>query len=123
MLEINHLRRQQDDENNDVQKISASKMINYNNVTYVLEDGTLTVYGAINLNVKNINIPSTVNGYKVTKIDKAAFFKLKQLESVSIPETIEEISKGAFGECTKLTTVNISYGVLSPKDSLGVEFI
>ena len=100
-----------DDENNNVQKISAGKMINYNNVTYIVENGSLTVYGVSNLNVKNINIPSIVNGYKVTKIDKAAFFKLNKLESVSIPETIEEISKGAFGECTKLTNVNISYGV------------
>lgn len=100
-----------DDENDDVQKVSAGKMYTYNNVTYFVEDGGLTVYGCDDFNVKSITIPSTLYGYKVTKIDQMAFFKLKKLQSVSIPETVEEIGKGAFGQCISLTNLNIAYGV------------
>lgn len=96
-----------DDNNDDVQKVSADKLYTYNNLSYTIENNNITINCCNDYNVKNLSIPSTINGLTVTKIDEIAFLKLKKLQSVSIPGTVEEIGKGAFGQCSKLNKITI----------------
>lgn len=55
---------------------------------------------------KEVNIPSTLGGKKVTGIGYQAFM-LKSITSVTIPDSVTEIDKIAFGQCQSLTSVVI----------------
>lgn len=60
----------------------------------------------------NVVIPSSItyegSNYLVNAIGKEAFYFCTELNSVSIPESIESIGSGAFYMCTGLTSVHIS---------------
>ena len=64
----------------------------------------------------NINIPSYIDGYKVTGIDNSAFQGQKTLTSVTIPDSVINIGERAFENCTALTSVIISDSVVSIGD-------
>ena len=51
-----------------------------------------------------ISIPSTVNGFKVTRIGSCAFNECGGLTSVSIPETVSSIGANAFRR-TRITEI------------------
>ena len=55
----------------------------------------------------NVVIPNEINGLIVTKIEAGAFFDQKDIISVTIPSTVNEIGIGAFGECCNLTNLVI----------------
>ena len=57
-----------------------------------------------------IDIPSTANGYMVTRITDHAFEDAK-IKSVTIPNTVTTIAPRAFYGCQDLETVNIGDGV------------
>lgn len=48
-------------------------------------------------------VPSTLGGSPVTSIGAHAFYGCNGLTSVTIPSSVETISKGAFAECVNLT--------------------
>lgn len=52
-----------------------------------------------------LNIPTTVDSQRVTKIDDNAFSMCPSLEKVTIPEGVTEIMQYAFVECTSLYEV------------------
>lgn len=52
-------------------------------------------------------IPSTLDGYPVTKIGEQAFAYCWQMTSISIPETVTEIGYLAFYQCDGLTSITI----------------
>ena len=54
-----------------------------------------------------ISIPSTVNGYKVTRIGSWAFNECGGLTSVNIPETVTSIGDNAFRNCSGLTSISV----------------
>ena len=58
-------------------------------------------------NEKNIVIPDSYNNYKVTSIGPNAFSD-KEIESVTIPDTVTEIEGHAFQSCANLKTVTLS---------------
>ena len=58
-------------------------------------------------NEKNIVIPDTYNNYKVTSIGPNAFSE-KDIESITIPDTVTEIEGHAFQSCTNLKSVTLS---------------
>ena len=58
-------------------------------------------------NEKNIVIPDTYNNYKVTSIGPNAFSK-KDIESITIPDTVTEIEGHAFQSCANLKSVTLS---------------
>ena len=60
-----------------------------------------------------LNIPSTINGYKVTTIGSYAFFGCDSLTSITIPDSVTSIGDQAFNVCTSLTSVTIGDGVTS----------
>lgn len=60
-----------------------------------------------------VTIPSSVNGFKVVRIGKAAFNGRASLTTVVIPSTVVELASGAFLNCSGLTSVTIPNGVTS----------
>ena len=55
----------------------------------------------------NLEIPSTIDGYKVTSIGAEAFLGCSSLESINIPESIIFIEAGAFYGCSNLKNISI----------------
>lgn len=72
--------------------------------TYTISNGEATITGC-NTYVTNANIPSTLEGCPVTKIDSRAFADMKNLQSVSIPDTVTEIVGYAFVNCSSLEEI------------------
>ncbi len=56
-------------------------------------------------NVTSVEIPSEINGVKVTAIGKDAFSYCSHLKKLTIPEGITTIEDHAFGCCTALTNI------------------
>lgn len=64
-----------------------------------------------------VEIPSTVNGKKVTEIGADAFnSKIITVTKVTIPDTVKKIGKNAFYGCTKLKSITIPANVTSIGD-------
>ena len=53
-------------------------------------------------NLKTIQIPNGVG-----RVDRYAFYQCKSLETVSLPETVEDIKDVAFSECRNLKKINL----------------
>jgi hypothetical protein len=68
----------------------------------------------------SVEIPSEVTynkkNYKVTSVDKSAFYQCTGLISIIIPSSITSIGSSVFSGCSNLTTVNILGGVTSIGD-------
>ena len=79
-------------------------------LTEAMADGTLKVTGYTGTPV-DLEIPETINGKKVTQIDKDAFSNCSTLRSVTIPDSVTKIGNEAFSSCTSLKTVKIGNGV------------
>ena len=58
-------------------------------------------------------IPSSTNGWQITTIGTNAFQSCGTVTSVTIPDTITNIAKGAFGSCVGLTNVVMGSGVIN----------
>ena len=84
-------------------------------VSYTLtDDGLLTITGsgAMNSSPWDNDLVQTVKiNSGVTYIANNAFYEAHNLESVSIPGSVERIGVSAFEGCDSLLTVNIPYGV------------
>ena len=73
---------------------------------YVVKDGVITgVTASFRTYAKNVEIPSEVNGEKITGIGKLAFCGCTNLTSITIPEGIASIGPVAFVLCTELNSV------------------
>lgn len=72
-------------------------------------DGTIAISGynpTYELSA-NFFIPSSIDGKIVSRIAKKAFADMPMLESVSLPESVREISADAFSNSIKLNKINI----------------
>lgn len=76
----------------------------------VLEDDTIKITQYDSLD-KCYDIPSTIDGKKVTVIGKKAFAGCHVLTSVTIPDTVITIENNAFEKCDKLTNVVLGNSV------------
>ncbi len=74
------------------------------------DDGTLRVAKVLSRN-KEIVIPGEINGMKVTKISKKAFYNAVLLEKITIPETVTEIGEQAFEGCFSLKDTGLTSGI------------
>ena len=71
------------------------------------DDGTLSV-SAVSTSISgSITIPSTIDGETVTEIAKSGFYNCSEITSVTIPNTVTTIGNMAFEKCTSLTSVTI----------------
>ena len=77
---------------------------------YEITGSSVTITGYTG-NVKNLTIPGTINGYKVTQIGNAAFWDCDSLETVKLPTGIKTLGVSAFNDCNNLKSVNIPSGV------------
>ena len=97
--------------------------------SYTLDDAGNAVITGYNGYATALSIPSTIDGYTVTKIGgsafsysglravtipdsvtiigDSAFYNCKALTSVSLPDSLTEIWSSAFADCTGLTSVTI----------------
>ena len=73
----------------------------------VSDDGTASIKKYIDNGSKTVDIPSTIGGYKVTKIGDGAFYGCTGLKSVTIPSSVKEIGDWAFWDCTGLTKITV----------------
>ena len=73
------------------------------------KDDTISIIGLSEglEKLTDIDIPAEIDGKKVTKIWKFAFYDCPLLESVTIPNTVTEIGYGAFRFCKSLKSVVI----------------
>lgn len=77
---------------------------NYDKVEYVTN---LRLTDPEKVTLKNITVPSEIQGCKVIEIGTSAFENCDAVETVEIPGTITRICDKAFYGCDKLRTVNI----------------
>ena len=73
---------------------------------YKKESGGMTILGLDGDYPSDIVIPSSIKGVTVKRINKSAFSESK-IESISIPNTIEEIGTDLFRNCTNLKKIII----------------
>ena len=89
----------------------------FGDFTYTVYDGTATISGYKG-SAEEVTIPSSINGYRVTKIRSYAFQNRTALKKVTVPDGVESIGRSAFSGCTSLATVSLpdsltSIGVLA----------
>ena len=73
----------------------------------LLPDGTaeITKYSG---NAESLDIPSALDGYKVTSIGDHAFYYSYSLTAVTIPDSVTAIGANPFMFCDKLKTISVS---------------
>ena len=77
------------------------------------KDGeSITITGYLGTDT-DVVIPATIDGLPVTSIAKGAFSNCTKLTSITIPDSVTSISYVAFDRCTSLTHVNIPSSVTS----------
>jgi len=86
-------------------------------IYYDVKEKTAIVVSGDNKYTGNISIPSRVsNGgidYTVTEIGSFAFYECSDLESVTLPSSLESIGMYSFTKCTSLRTISIPNHVSS----------
>ncbi len=71
------------------------------------EDGrTCTITGMGTCTATEIYIPSSIDGYKVTRIGESAFIS-RPITAIRFPSSVTEICDGAFHGCTELTEITL----------------
>lgn len=60
---------------------------------------------------KNVDIPDSYENYKVTVIGTSVFHNNREIESVTIPDSIKEIQDYAFASCKNLKNVKMSKNI------------
>ncbi len=93
-----------------IENADGSDNVSAEYLTEAMADGTLKVTGYTGTPV-DLEIPETINGKKVTQIDKEAFSHCSTLRSVTIPDSVTKIDVRAFMNCKKLESVKIPSGV------------
>ncbi len=95
------------------------KVNNYNsNYQYVKSsDGTAVITG-YDGNDTGLEIPSIVDGYKVTSIGDSAFRGYSGLTSITIPDSVTSIGDATFYGCSGLTSITIPDSVISIGNSV-----
>lgn len=77
----------------------------------ILENGTVEITG-YNGDDEEVNIPSAINGKKVTSIGDEAF-EYSEITSVTIPDTVTSIGECSFNACFDLESITIPSSVKS----------
>lgn len=92
-----------------LQSLTAGKegVKKYKNFYYTENaDGTLTIVEYVGT-AKNVEVPSKINGKKVTKIGMHAFCFSRNMQKIALPSTLVEIEEDAFSYCTALKEIKI----------------
>lgn len=95
-------------ENNE---LDISKLKPTSEAEFLVRDGVLVKFYNFSGDIKNVIIPSSVNGQEITKIPADVFIGEEFLEGIVIPDTVTEIEDGAFCNCVNLSQVVLSSGL------------
>ena len=75
-------------------------------------------YGSTNANIygytgnsEYVKIPSKINGYTITGINRQAFKNNKKLKGIIIPDTVTYVEDSLFSGCVSLTDVDLGKGI------------
>ncbi len=79
--------------------------------TYVVENGEAIITDVDTSISGQINIPSLLGGYAVTKISFQAFGYCNHITTIIIPDSVVSVDGWAFYKCASLTRVIIGQGV------------
>ena len=114
-----------DDGSEDVVMVSDSgtEVGTYNDLTYqVDENGDVTILKVIDdihydkdhketghdrCAYVNGNIPASINGHPVVRIENRAFANCINMQSIVIPDSVKSVGREAFSGCTAVTSVKI----------------
>ena len=89
----------------------------YGDYSYkVLDNGTVEI-SRYTGNATVVNIPSRINGRRVTSIGEGAFCYCRSLTSITIPDSVTSIGDMAFGHCYNLISIAIPDSVTSIDDA------
>ncbi|MDE6537639.1 MAG: leucine-rich repeat protein [Muribaculaceae bacterium] len=77
--------------------------IEFLNYTFDEVNHTYTVIGFLGKKETNLIIPAQKNGYPVTGIGEYAFSDCTEIQSITFPNTLQNIDKGAFQNCESIT--------------------
>ena len=73
----------------------------------VTNENTIKITAADSLNVNYVDVPSKMNGKDVTCISANAFAGHTDMETIVLPDTINEIGYNAFYDCESLVNVTL----------------
>ncbi|MDE6781998.1 MAG: leucine-rich repeat protein [Ruminococcus sp.] len=96
--------------------ITASAYEVYGAFKYTIEYGEVVISG-FDKSVRDVVIPSEIEGLPVTKIGDYAFSSCDGITSVTIPDSVTSIGNDAFHGCSGLTSVTIPDSVTIIGDS------
>lgn len=95
------------------EKVEEAKAATSDDYDYdTMEDGTVEITHYFGSET-TLNIPSTIDGEKVTSIGTFAFLTCDTLTSITIPSSVTSIGEEAFSCCNKLTSITIPSSVTS----------
>lgn len=82
--------------------------------TYTVTDGKATVTGFSDASKMYLTVPPVLGGYPVTAVGAEAFASDNMINSLALPDGLEEIAPRAFYDCRSLRTVTFkgSVGVI-----------
>lgn len=82
----------------------------YENLTYSVSDGKVTITDCDTSATGTLTIPATIGGYPVTTIATSAFADCTGLTAITIGENVTAIGTAAFSGCTGLSSVAVAEG-------------
>ena len=85
--------------------------------SYTISNGEVTITGCDVSASGKVTIPSKIEGYPVTIIDKYAFKQCRNITEISIPDSVVSIKAQAFSHCTSITKITIPASVTSLEPS------
>lgn len=74
---------------------------------FLLEDGTAEIVEYRGTEV-DVMVPSTLDGYVVSRIGREAFKYCDTMKSIGIPDSVTAIENNSFGYCVALTRISVS---------------
>ena len=88
------------------QSVISASAATYGDFTYTLNKNGTVVITEYNGSDKVVEIPSEIDGHKVTKIGDYVFC-YKQVTDVTIPEGVTALGNSVFSQCTTLESVTL----------------
>ena len=85
---------------------------------YVISGNTITGLTDYGKTLQALNIPSEIDGKKITNVGYRAFYKYTSLTIVTIPDSVTGIGERAFEECSSLASITIPNAVTSIGDAV-----
>lgn len=79
----------------------------YNDLIFIVDSGHIVITDCDEAASGEIVIPESIRGIPVTAVGKAAFSRCKDIQSVTIPESVKSIGEAAFSGCPGLASVVI----------------